>query len=187
MDAYPNKGQRRILRSEIEEIAAEKTGGTVVIGFEEIDRLGDAVVGGERIAGFMETGDRREWYLPLSAKKSFSWKTAPVPQSPRDRVSFVLSLGFGNGSPLPQPSGQWDLYCNGRFALSVRVVKHSQFWRGGGVHACLLGASDRVRRAVRGSLFEFGPAGREFRGVRSCFVDSAIHVDREWKTRDDPA
>jgi len=132
MDAYPNKDSRRVIRSEIEEIAAGKTGTALVGGFAEVVALGDAIVGGERIAGFMETGDRREWYLPLSAKEAFSWKTAPVPQSPMDRVSFALSLGFGNGSPLPQPSGCWDVYCNDRFAVSVRVVKHSQFWRGEG-------------------------------------------------------
>lgn len=75
--------------------------------------------------------DYCEWYLPLSAKTGFNWKTVPVSASTKDKVAFVLSIGFGNGSPLPQPSGRWDIYVNNRFALSIHVVKHSQLWQRG--------------------------------------------------------
>ncbi len=95
----------------------------LIYGFSEIVDPGDTLVGGERVAGFMETYAFREWLLPLSAKRALSWKTAPVTTSTRDKVAFVLSVGFGNGSPLSQPSGCWDVYCNDRFALSLRVAR----------------------------------------------------------------
>ncbi len=60
---------------------------------------------------------------------ALTWQTAPVPAHSQGQVAFVLAVGFGNGSPLPQPSGRWDIYVEGRLAVSVRVVKHSQLWR----------------------------------------------------------
>lgn len=110
---------------------ARETGCTPVLGFAEIEDLGGGVEGGRRVTGHMETADLRDWYLRLDSKAGMSWKTAPVPSDPLGRVSFVLATGFGNGSPLPQPSGQWDVYVNGRKAVSIRAVKHSQFWKQG--------------------------------------------------------
>jgi hypothetical protein len=52
-----------------------------------------------------------------------------VPQALQPKVSFVLSVGFGNGSPLPQPSGQWDVFVNDRAAISICTVNHTQLWR----------------------------------------------------------
>ncbi|HPA47252.1 MAG TPA: CehA/McbA family metallohydrolase [bacterium] len=130
MDAYPNQGKERILPARIEQYIAEKTGSAVVLGLDKVLDPGDSLIGGSRIAGFMETHKRFEWYLPLTAQKALIWKTYQVPKTDRDRVSFLISAGFGNGSPLPQPAGQWDIFCNDRFAVSVRVVNHSQLWRG---------------------------------------------------------
>lgn len=168
MDAYPVQGAGRVSRTELERYIAERTGSAVVLGFSEMTDAGGATVGGERIAGFMETHERDEWILPLRAKRGLSWKTAVVPGTDLDRVSFLLSTGFGNGSPLPQPSGQWDIYCNERFALSVRVVKHSQLWRG---RECTFAfAANRIEAAepfgslclssalTRESFAAFGPA-----------------------------
>lgn len=129
MDAYFRSDSRRAIDPEIRNYISDKTKSTVVYGFSEVVKLGDAIPGGERISGFAETFDSREWYLPLSAKTGFSWKTALVPASTKEKVAFILSVGFGNGSLLPQPSGQWDIYVNNRFALSIRVVKHSQLWQ----------------------------------------------------------
>ena len=129
MDAYPKSGGDRITISEIEDYIAEGTGSAVVYGIKEMTDPGDSIVGGSRIAGSMETHSRYEWYLPLIARKSLLWKTDTVPGTNLDRVSFLLPVGFGNGSPLPQPSGQWDIYCNDRLAISVRMVNHSQLWR----------------------------------------------------------
>ncbi|MBI4556774.1 MAG: CehA/McbA family metallohydrolase [Candidatus Hydrogenedentes bacterium] len=168
MDAYPNPRARRTIAPEIAAYIRDKLGSTVVYGAKEIVDLGDAVVGGERVAGFMETSDLREWYFPLSARRAFSWKTAPVPANAADRVSFLMPIGFGNGSPLPQPSGNWDLYCNDRFAVSIRVVKHAQLWRG--VETSFAFSAHRIESAPPGgslclssvlineSFAAFGPA-----------------------------
>ena len=168
MDAYHRMGEHRITPAGVLEHLGERTGSTPVIGFSAIEDLGDAVAGGERVAGFMETHDHREWIVPLAARRGLTWKTAPVPAGCRDHVTFLLSIGFGNGSPLPQPSGSWDLFVNGRFALAVRVVKHSQLWRG---EECTLAfAANRIEAAEPGgslclssvltaeSFAAFGPA-----------------------------
>ena len=100
------------------------------MGLTDVLCTGNAIVGGPRVAGFMESFDNREWCLPLNAKNGLKWKTDVVEDLTEEKVSFILSVGFGNGSPLPQPSGRWDIYVNNRFAVSVRVVKHSQLWEG---------------------------------------------------------
>ncbi|MHB1001585.1 MAG: DUF3604 domain-containing protein [Armatimonadota bacterium] len=145
MDAYPNANDRRLIIPEIEKHIADKTNSTLVYGFSEILETGDAIVGGERVAGFMETHDRREWYYPLSATHGLSWNTQPVPATSLPYVSFLFSTGFGNGSPLPQPSGSWDVYVNDRHAVSIRVVKHSQLWHGD--QCSLAFAANRIESA----------------------------------------
>jgi hypothetical protein len=122
---------RRAIDPEVRNYVAEKTGSTPVYGFSDTLDAGGATVGSERISGFMENHDRREWLLPLSAKSGITWKTSPVPEHSLSKVSFILSVGFGNGSPLPQPSGQWDVFVNDQFAVSIRMVNHSQMWRNG--------------------------------------------------------
>ncbi|MHB1456510.1 MAG: DUF3604 domain-containing protein [Armatimonadota bacterium] len=131
MDAYPNKSSRRVIISEIEEYAARKAGIQLINGFSEIRESPGTITGGPRVAGFMESHDLRDWYLPLKSGASMSWSTHPVPNSSLNKAGFVFSTGFGNGSPLPQPSGKWKVYVNGRYALSVRAVKHSQKWSEG--------------------------------------------------------
>jgi hypothetical protein len=107
----------------------EALGATPVLGFDRMIDAGDARVGSQRIAGFAERHDLREWLLPLSAQWGLVWRTQPVPLQHAGHIAILLSLGFGNGSPLPQPSGQFDIYVNERYALSCRVVNHSQVWR----------------------------------------------------------
>ncbi len=131
MDAYHNRSSRRITAPEIIDYAAQKTGMMLVNGFQETTQLNGALQGGERISGFMETSDLRDWYLPLKENSSIEWKSHLIPLTNLKRIGFIFSSGFGNGSPLPQPSGKWNIYVNGRYALSVRVVKHSQMWSEG--------------------------------------------------------
>ena len=130
MNPFFGPDKRRAIVPEIRGAIEEATGCTPVCGFAEMLDAGDAAVGGERISGFGETHDRREWLLNLSSKKGMTWRTEPIPADSRSRVAFVLNVGLGNGSPLPQPSGRWDLWVNDRFALSIRVVNHSQRWTG---------------------------------------------------------
>ncbi len=145
MDAYPDQYDRRITADEIAEHAANKAGVSLVEGLAEITDRGGARRNEGRVAGFMETHDRREWVLSLDAEDALSWCTCPVPQHPQDRIAFALSIGFGNGSPLPQPSGQWDVYVDNHHVASVRVVKHSQLWQSG--ESALAFAANRIESA----------------------------------------
>jgi hypothetical protein len=124
---------------------ADRLGASLVPGFDRMLDPGDAAFGADRVAGFMETHDRREWVLPLSARRGMSWATAPVPESPLERVAFLLSVGFGNGSPLPQPSGHWTVSVNGHRAVDIRVVNHAQVWDEG--RSVLAFAASRIETA----------------------------------------
>ncbi len=129
MDAYQSGAGRRANAHDIAGLFADRLGVTVMHGLSSVIQAGDAIVGPDRVAGFMETHDRREWYLPLSAHKALTWKSQVAPDRLLGKVGFLLSTGFGNGSPMPQPSGSWKLYVNERFAIAIRVVKHSKVWR----------------------------------------------------------
>lgn len=131
MNPFFGQENRRAIEPEIKDFIRSKINSEPVYGLEDIVNIGDAVFNEERFAGFWATGDCREWLLRLDAKKPLSWKTSPIPETNLPRISFILGTGFGNGSPLPQPSGQWDIFVNDRFAVSVRVVKHSQLWKNG--------------------------------------------------------
>ncbi len=124
-------GGRRGIRAETQAHLAAQIGAPLVLGFSEMTDSGGAEFSSERISGFMERSDRREWLLRLSNSRPMIWKTHPVPAGNEDKVAFVLVVGFGNGSPLPQPSGRWDIFVNDHLAISVRVVNHSQRWRSG--------------------------------------------------------
>ncbi|MGC9468422.1 MAG: DUF3604 domain-containing protein [Anaerolineae bacterium] len=134
---YPffGPGGRRAIEPEILSLIAERLGAAPALGFAELIDQGDARTAHgasmRRISGFAERNDLREWLLRVSDKRGLVWRTAPVPGGSRKRVAFLLSVGFGNGSPLPQPSGRWDVFVNDRFAVSIRVVNHSQVWENG--------------------------------------------------------
>ena len=124
-------GGRRVMRAETLSHMTAQTGADLVYGFAEMVDSGFAEFSADRVSSFMERADHREWLLRLSNPKPLVWKTQPVPAGQANRVGFVLSVGFGNGSPLPQPSGSWDIFVNDRLAVTVRVVNHSQRWRRG--------------------------------------------------------
>ncbi len=130
MNAFFGNGKRRAIVSEIRHVLQDITGATPTYGFTQMLEPGDAMVNSDRISGFAVVSDRREWLLSLSAKKGMSWQTKPVPEDSVAAVSFLLNIGFGNGSPLPQPTGAWQLLVNGRPAVRIRSVNHSQLWRG---------------------------------------------------------
>ena len=107
MNPFFGPDGRRAILPEIRAALEEATGATPVHGFADMLDAGDAVAADDRIAGYAEMHDRRQWLLPLSAGKPMTWRTEPVPDATRSRVAFVLNVGFGNGSPLPQPSGRF--------------------------------------------------------------------------------
>ena len=121
MNPFYGPQGRRAIAPEIAALIEEQTGSTPVCGFAQILERGAArEAAGDRVSNFCEMHDRREWLLPMSAPGGMAWTTAPVPTGCADRVAFVLSVGFGNGSPLPQPTGQWDISVNDRAAVSIR-------------------------------------------------------------------
>lgn len=128
MHAYPNKGQRRILPQEVRKWAKRDHNVELVGGFAEIVKPAVECTG--RVASCMDINPLA-WYLQLSSKNLLVWRTKPVPADIENRdIVFVFVMGLGNGSVFPQPSGQFDLYCNDKLITSFRVVKHSQYWQG---------------------------------------------------------
>ena len=145
MNPFYGEGNRRAIQGEIRFSFQDLTNSTLVCGFEQMIDAGEAILNTNRISGFNEAGDRREWLLRLSSSKGMSWNTKSVPENCVDAVSFVLNIGLGNGDPLPQPTGAWEFWVNGKFALSIRGVNHSQLWRGS---ECVLAfAASRIESA----------------------------------------
>lgn len=167
-DAYSDHDPVRALDTEVRACLRRELGVETVLGFQRLLDAGDALRGGERIAGFMERHTPEEWLLRLSADRGMRWQTHPVPATDCGTVAFALALGFGNGSPLPQPSGCWQIFVNDRPAVSVRLANYGQVWREG--DCWLAFSANRVEAAEpfgslclssllrEESLAAFGPA-----------------------------
>ena len=126
---------------EISDYVAESAQGVVVSGFSQMINQGGARFGCERMAGFYEIHDLREWVLECGARQGMRFLSDELPKAvDKPYVIFALSMGFGNGSPLPQPSGKFEVYVNGNYCLSIRKVNHSQLWKCGD---CMLAFSMR--------------------------------------------
>ena len=78
------------------------------------------------------------WRLRLREGERLAWTTFPVPAAlETKRVVLVFAIAMGNGSPLPEPGGQFDLLLDGQKLLSFRLVKHTETWRKGDAGLCL--------------------------------------------------
>ena len=132
MEAYPfflgQENGRRMLDGELRDYFLRQYGCLLVDGLARVTEAGGALVGTERVAGNMETPVFAEWKLPLGGEP-LALESAPVPDRPAKQVGFLFSCGFGMGSPLPQPTGVFELRVNGHLAAVVRRVNHSQDWR----------------------------------------------------------
>ncbi len=180
-------GGRRAIESEVMDKLAEQVGCTPVFGFSEMVDAGDAESSGERnddrIAGYAERHDHREWLLRVSAHKGMAWRTAAVPGGSRERVAFLLSVGFGNGSPLPQPSGRWDVYVNDTFAVSIRVVNHAQVWENG--RCVFVFAANRLESAAPYESLTLSSLIRD--EAFAAFGPAILAVPADWVTAGSPA
>jgi len=121
---------KRLGREEIKEIFLRETGCALVKGFERIINLGNAEANQPRTAGFMECGAASEYTISLNAKKPLIFASEPVNLNGAEKAAFWLSAGFGNGSPLPQAGGKYNIYVNDVFCAAVRNVNYSFYWRG---------------------------------------------------------
>lgn len=174
---------RRAILPEIQARFEETTGATPIVGFDSMLDPGDAVSGTDRIAGFMAQHDRREWLLRLDAHKGMTWRTKPVPEEHRGRICFLLNMGFGNGSALPQPTGQWDIFVNDHLAVSIRTVNHSQVWRLG--DSALAFAANRIETACPYESLCLSSAIRD--EAFAAFGPALLTVPASWVEANAPA
>ncbi|MCL2099484.1 MAG: DUF3604 domain-containing protein [Oscillospiraceae bacterium] len=114
----------------ITEIFREETGCALICGFDRAHHQIGAASDSNRPAGFMEAHISTEYKLALNTKKPLILISDAVKLNGAGKVCFALSVGFGNGSPLPQPSGRYNIYVNDTFCVSVRNVNYSFYWRG---------------------------------------------------------
>ena len=57
------------------------------------------------------------------------WRTFSVPQDLAETVIFMVPMGMGFGSNLPQPTGKFRLFVNSQYTLSFCVSKYTQQWQ----------------------------------------------------------
>jgi hypothetical protein len=176
-DAFSIFGDRRARAGEVQAHIADTLGRTAILGFDELISCG-GIEGRDPLVAFMESGEEREWYLPLSAEGPLVWHTSEVPTDALDKVAFVFGTGFGNGSPLAQPSGKWDIYINGHFALSVRVVKHSFRWTGDEAEFAF--SAHRIEATPHHASITLSDTLRD--EAFAAFGPAMLTVPREWVT-----
>lgn len=123
----PDTGRRRTM-DEAVRWARQTYGYEMVNGFDRIVELGAARHNDQRVASFGEFSPFEAWYLDQASNGCIRWLSTPVPESGTPDVVFLLSIGLGNGSALPQPTGRFDLLLNGQHLASLRVLKHSGTW-----------------------------------------------------------
>lgn len=136
MEPFSLDGARRRNPNETIAFAREQYNVTLCEGFSHIETCAQVTENAGRIASFMEFGRGKAWYASQAQPGTLlAWRTARVPPAPlSDQVVFVFAMGLGNGSPLPQPSGRFDLLLNGTRELAFRVTKYLDHWRGPNAH-----------------------------------------------------
>ncbi|MGQ9730791.1 MAG: CehA/McbA family metallohydrolase [Candidatus Zipacnadales bacterium] len=136
MEPFGMEGNRRRTPAEMAAYALEQYGVALCEGFGEIVGHNGVIENTGRIASFMELGQGRAWYASQAKPGiSLTWRTEAVPpQPPTEEVVFVFAMALGNGSALPQPSGQFNLLLNGVPELVCRVTKYLDHWRGRRAH-----------------------------------------------------
>ncbi len=136
MEPFALDQHRRRNPEETVAFALQEYGVWLGEGFGEVVEARGVTQNAGRIASFLEFGRGRAWYVRQTAPQAaLTWDTAPVPDPlPADQAVFVFAMALGNGSPLPQPTGSFDLLLDGRRELSFRVTKYLDHWRGPNAH-----------------------------------------------------
>lgn len=128
MEIYNGKCGRQTLKEILENF--QQKGIILIEGVSEVNRLSKAVKTSDKIASFWEHAlFEGSWQITQEGGQYLEWQTQIVPADLKTKyVVFIFSMGMGMGSPFPQPSGQFDLYTDGKKILSFRVVKNSESW-----------------------------------------------------------
>jgi hypothetical protein len=124
---------RRLRPEELVDVVRRRTGIHLLAGF---DRLVEArgVVSYEGVVPIASASHLADAHLIRQEPGAeLTSETARVAH-PIDGtgIVFIFPMAMGNGSPLPQPSGQFDLYLNDRRILGFTLTKDSQRWLGEG-------------------------------------------------------
>jgi Protein of unknown function (DUF3604) len=137
---------RRLRPEELIDVVRKHTGVELLAGFERLveARGATSYQGALPIASASHLSEAHLIHQQPGAE--LAWETARVPADAGDRqVVFTFPMALGNGSPLPQPSGRFDLYLNDRRILGFTLTKDSQRWQGAG---CCLYFDVRLGRAA---------------------------------------
>jgi Protein of unknown function (DUF3604) len=137
---------RRLRPEELVEAVRKRTGVELLAGFERLVEAKGAISyeGAAPIASASHLSEAH--VIRQESGAELTWETGPVGEYPSGQgVVLIFPMAMGNGSPLPQPSGQFDLYLNDRRILGFTLTKDSQRWYGTG---CCLYFDVRLRRAT---------------------------------------
>ena len=127
---HDNKTGHRLSSDEIKKLVLSEFGYALICGFSKEQDPGSARENRKRFSGFMDAPTLTEYAISMNAEKPLSVETDIVELNGAQKAAFWFSMGFGNGSPLPQPSGQYNIYVNDVFCLAVRNVNYSFYWVG---------------------------------------------------------
>lgn len=132
--SFADNGKRRN-PAEIADYLFKEFGIEYCDGFKQISDYKGAVPNYGYKYIFSNYACKESWILEQVEGNRLSWFTdtpgnKKIPLDSKCDVLFGFFMGMGNLSPLPQPTGQYDLYFNGIKALSFCVVKHAETWKG---------------------------------------------------------
>lgn len=133
-NVFLKEGERRANPDEIAVWCRQTLDITPVEGFLGfVEGRGHCEVS-DRVSSFLEMPWPQAWYIHQNVEGHMTWETGKVPDTIHSgKVAFIFAMGVGNGSPLPQPTGEFELYLDDKYLLSFHVVKHSWSWRVGDI------------------------------------------------------
>jgi hypothetical protein len=137
---------RRLRPEELVDVVRRRTGVQLLAGFERlVEARGQVAYDGMvPIASASHLTDA--YLIRQQPGAELVWETGRVGEhAGGNDVVLIFPMAMGNGSPLPQPAGQFDLYLNDRRVLAFTLTKDSQRWLGEG---CSLYFDVRLIRAT---------------------------------------
>jgi len=109
-------GGKRTTRDIIDYVLQQK-GVHLVKGFEHVLDSSVCEPNADVVASFTETSEA--FRVMQGRSDHLVWETAPIPASGTADVIFLFDMATGYGSPIPQPSGRFDVFVNGQAVAST--------------------------------------------------------------------